>query len=141
MPYGLKSTHCGKGHELETTDAGRRQCFPCKKANRLDWNSKHPDEVVRNSKRGNLKRLYGLTQEQVDAMLIAQNGCCAACGVQGSNPRSFAGGLFIDHCHPTGKVRGLLCNVCNPALALLENPARYAALKSYLIRYTTGDPV
>lgn len=141
MPYSATTTHCGRGHALSRLPSGHWDCRDCKRTRRVDWNAKNPESVVRNSRRGNLKRLYGLTPEQVEVMLTAQNGCCAACGVKGSNPRSFAGGLLIDHCHRTGQVRGLLCNVCNPALALLENPARYAALKNYLIRYTTGEPV
>ena len=45
-------------------------------------------------------------------MLGAQNGRCAICG----RPETEAGGLAVDHCHATGKVRGLLCTLCNTAL-------------------------
>lgn len=57
---------------------------------------------------------YGMTVEDHDAMLAAQDGVCAICG----NPPDpdgvrAASRLHIDHDHATGRVRGLLCNLCN----------------------------
>lgn len=60
-----------------------------------------------------LKR-YGLTQEEYEALLVRSGGCCEICGVpEVSAPK---GRLHIDHCHSTGKVRGLLCQRCNHGL-------------------------
>ena len=42
-------------------------------------------------------------------MEAAQDGRCAICG-------AVSGRLFVDHCHTTGNVRGLLCVACNNAL-------------------------
>jgi hypothetical protein len=73
--------------------------------------------------------MYGITVEDFDSMIKNQNGECAICGgvrviVQG--------GLCVDHCHKTNKVRGLLCNHCNTALGkfddnieLLKNAIKY----------------
>ena len=49
-----------------------------------------------------------LTDEQYYAMLKAQNGACALCGRLPKRRR-----LCNDHCHYTGRVRGLLCSKCN----------------------------
>ncbi|WP_442942261.1 endonuclease VII domain-containing protein [Nonomuraea sp. NBC_00507] len=60
-------------------------------------------------------------------MLEAQGGACAACR------RVTDQNLHVDHCHTTGKVRGLLCVGCNTALGLLaEDSERIRGLLGYL---------
>src|SRR6266851_2205326 len=56
-----------------------------------------------------LKR-YGISEEEYERLLRLQNGVCAICK---EKPE---GWLCVDHCHLTGKVRGLLCKNCNSAL-------------------------
>ena len=71
-------------------------------------------------RRSHLKRKYGMTIEQYDAMLEAQGGGCFICG---RPPREDIS-LHVDHDHSTGKVRGILCFCCNNALAdFQEDPA------------------
>lgn len=65
-----------------------------------------------------LKRQYGLTPGEFDAMLIHQLGGCAICGTELRRGRKNA---HVDHCHETGQVRGLLCGACNAALGLLKD--------------------
>jgi hypothetical protein len=57
-----------------------------------------------------LMRTYGITTEIKNAMFKAQNGQCAICNKPSTD---FQQGLLIDHCHETGRVRGLLCWICN----------------------------
>jgi hypothetical protein len=60
---------------------------------------------------GQIKATYGITGAQYDELFESQNGCCAICDEQASQlPRKR---LFVDHCHTTGEVRGLLCQHCN----------------------------
>lgn len=54
-------------------------------------------------------RLYGLTEDEYQAMLGVQDGRCAMCGQSMKRPH-------VDHDHETGKVRGLLCKGCNTGL-------------------------
>lgn len=65
-----------------------------------------------------LKHRYGITLEDYERRLIEQDGKCAICKQPpGKNVRAHWGGkLCVDHCHDTGKVRGLLCNDCNLAV-------------------------
>ena len=56
-----------------------------------------------------LKGAYGITSEYYYQMLKEQNGVCKICG--GVNKNGYS--LYIDHCHKTNKVRGLLCHNCN----------------------------
>ena len=64
-------------------------------------------------RRSHLKRKYGMTIEEYDAMLEAQGGGCYICG---RPPREDIS-LHVDHAHSTGRVRGILCFRCNNALA------------------------
>ena len=73
---------------------------------------------------------FGITIEEYNIMLAAQNGTCSICG----NPPN-GKHLAIDHNHDTGKIRGLLCDRCNMVLGkmnsaeLLGKAANYLALK------------
>lgn len=60
---------------------------------------------------------YGLSKEEYDDLFIKQNNKCAICG------REFNETLkaFVDHCHITGKVRGLLCTNCNTLLGMAKD--------------------
>lgn len=56
---------------------------------------------------------YDITLEYYNSLLIAQNFCCAICNIPETLLKKK---LSIDHCHKSGKVRGLLCHSCNVAL-------------------------
>lgn len=64
-----------------------------------------------------IKKLYGLLPEQLTKMVQEQNNKCKICNrpPQGKRP------LAIDHCHKSGRVRGLLCYRCNRSVALLDD--------------------
>lgn len=77
-----------------------------------------------------LRKSYGLSSAERDAMVVRQGGACASCG---DVPTST---LNVDHDHVTGQVRDLLCARCNTALGLLlESPGRIEALARYLRRH------
>lgn len=65
-----------------------------------------------------LKRNYGLTIQQYNAMFEAQKGCCAICSKHQS---TLPVRLCVDHSHVTNKVRGLLCHACNKGLGLFQD--------------------
>jgi hypothetical protein len=76
-----------------------------------------------------LRRVYGLSLEEYDAMLDRQGGVCAICKKKPDEGKP----LFIDHCHVTGMVRGLLCHKCNMVLAFgNDNPDILHAAIAYL---------
>ena len=66
-----------------------------------------------------IKRTYDFTFEQYEQMYDAQNGKCAICESRIGNSRT--GRLFVDHCHTTNKVRGLLCSNCNHGLGQFKD--------------------
>ena len=59
-----------------------------------------------------LTRTYGLSQEDYFNMLDKQDYCCPICLLPVDKEMHY-GKFVVDHCHNSGKVRGLLCNKCN----------------------------
>lgn len=69
-----------------------------------------------------LKKTYGVTLEWYEEQLAKQEGLCAICG----KPETviICGkqiSLAVDHCHDTGKVRGLLCKTCNTVIGTFNH--------------------
>lgn len=62
-------------------------------------------------------RRYGLTMDQAELM---RAGGCAICGRTEVEGR-WANNLHIDHCHETGRVRGVLCHGCNVSLGHFQH--------------------
>lgn len=93
------------------------------------WQSLSPSERKRRNQRKKLLKRYGLTIEQWEAMRDSQNGLCAICEQPPSKERDF----HVDHCHQTGRVRGLLCVRCNTSLAWFERvQGRVGRVMKYL---------
>jgi hypothetical protein len=65
----------------------------------------------------NLKT-FGLTIEDYEEMSHAQNQQCAICG---TTQCTSGKRLAVDHCHETGRIRGLLCMRCNQAIGKLND--------------------
>lgn len=92
-----------------------------------EWRKQNPERVREN----NLKK-FGIGVEQYDALLISQNKGCAICGGQNSNGRALA----VDHCHKTGKIRGLLCSGCNRGIGLLgDSSCRLKLAAEYVAKW------
>jgi hypothetical protein len=107
----------------------RHRCKTCHaEAARAEW-AKSPErrakdrERLRRWRKANpakvraqdLRKLYSLDAASFEAMLIAQQRRCAIC--ETPNPGC------VDHCHLTGRVRGILCRACNTGLGqFYDNP-------------------
>jgi hypothetical protein len=102
------------------------------------WRLANPDRVKEHRKnnrqknyRQELVRKYGVEFEWFDNQFELQNGQCAVCKKEliGSDKQNKP---HVDHCHTTGKVRGILCNRCNTVLGLCNDDQK---LFTNLIRY------
>ena len=86
-----------------------------------------------------LKKVYGITIEQYDAMLEAQSGVCAICEKPEVTPNKATGlprDLSVDHCHGKGHVRALLCSRCNAGLGNFnDDPVLLQTAINYLTRH------
>jgi hypothetical protein len=86
----------------------------------------------------NLKRVYGIGINEYDILLEKQDHKCAICGSTDPKGRKSGRGggvdvFYVDHCHTTGKVRGLLCNICNRSMGYLgDNTQTLQSMIKYL---------
>jgi len=108
--YKSSSSPDGKHHYCKQccTEYKREEYQSWSKERRQKFNTKTPEKRRQYS----LKQLYGITVEEYKEMHVKQGGVCAICS--GTNKSGKP--LFVDHCHESGKVWGLLCMHCNHAL-------------------------
>jgi ribosomal protein L24E len=93
------------------------------------WRLANPGKSRASVNAARLKREYGITAADYEALLVQQGGCCAICCSEPSPDRR----LSVDHNHVTGDVRGLLCQSCNSVLGYAyDNPERLRAAAKYL---------
>lgn len=148
-------TSCGKSRDDSSFVKGRSRCRSCVNENtRARYRASRDERLLYKKQYNNdnavqrreyqaeyrksnpgiiwaqaLKR-YGITPEQYAEMEDSQDGRCAACGGEQDNKRARV--LCVDHCHNSGRVRGLLCTTCNVALGMLkEQPDRILRLARY----------
>jgi hypothetical protein len=96
---------------------------------------KHREKRILCTRAGQYKKLYGITIEQYWEMVNQQNNLCAVC----KNPPNI-NNLAVDHCHKTGKVRGLLCQSCNSGIGKLrDNKELLLAAIQYLDKYNVDQ--
>ncbi len=76
-------------------------------------------ETKKKLKIRNLYKRYGITLDEYLALCEAQHHCCKICNV--SKEELGTSGLVVDHDHPSGKIRGVLCNNCNTLLGYAKD--------------------
>jgi len=125
----------------------RRPKYSKTKEKQREYNDK---TMARHGRRYRLAK-YRLTPELFSAMLAAQNHQCLLCeaviseetqlgprqgGLSGYRKLATATTVCVDHCHVTGKVRGLLCMLCNRGLGdFKDDPDRMRRAADYLERH------
>lgn len=96
----------------------QKHCKVCSKAIHDRWKEQNPGKIQEHVANARRRKEFGVEPEQYRAMMEAQDGVCALCGQknQRKNKDGSHYALTIDHCHSSGAIRGLLCNMCNPLL-------------------------
>ena len=113
-------------------------CKECNIQKSKKWRVDNPEKA----KTLNYRKKYNLTYEQVGELRLKCGYRCEICDInEAQAPR---GSLFVDHCHETGEVRGMLCLNCNNLLGsakdqvgVLSNAMQY--LKSTSQRGKDND--
>lgn len=115
------------GKDPKVRSGRRARCRKCEYAWRYDF-----------TRTDYLKKRYGIDKGDYAAMLERQGGACAICRrveVPSMTGLHKAGILSVDHCHESGRIRGLLCRRCNAGLAHLgDDPKRIASAVFYMRR-------
>jgi Recombination endonuclease VII len=91
------------------------------------WRRANRDKLSARNRDKYMKRRYGISRADYDALFERQGGVCAICRKR-SKER-----LCVDHCHVTGMIRGLLCRKCNFGLgSLCDDQRALVAALAYL---------
>ena len=85
-------------------------CKECEVQRAQTWNSDNKEKLKRSSRNSSFKRKYDITLDQYEDIAKSQNNKCLICEEETKR------NLAVDHCHETGKIRGLLCMNCNIGL-------------------------
>lgn len=153
---GRHKTYCkgcvnrrNKGYRASNPSKARDLESVWRKNNRDKINARHREWTKKNPRprRGTpekdrayaLKKKYGLSPEDFDQLWESQKGLCVICGCEmipftigkrGGESRS----AVVDHNHDTGKVRGILCRLCNVGLgSFRDNWDLLVSAASYLL--------
>jgi len=121
--YSRKGSKDGKeGICKSCRDVKRRTNPAFEESRRKAWQKM---DTKRKGKRWgyHLSKTYGLSEAQYYTMLEEQNYACAICSLPVDEEEHY-GKFVVDHCHNTGKVRGLLCNKCNLMLGNAKDDIR-----------------
>ena len=104
------------------------RCRECQSRQDADHYRKNKDEICKRTNDAHLVREFGITRSEYDKMVAARHGLCDICKKSQTPKR-----LAVDHCHDTGRIRGLLCQSCNMGMGLLgDDPDRLIAAVNYL---------
>lgn len=108
------------------------RCDFCKKHQAADQRIRYRVTKQRNPGRrqeSNRAYRYGAERGQYEAMLLEQASRCKICASEADEDKP----LVMDHCHATGRIRGLLCRRCNGLLgSAKDSPDLLAAAIAYL---------
>ena len=80
-----------------------------------------------------LMNKYSISKDDFDLMLKNQSNSCKICRTDNPGPK---GTFSVDHCHDSGKVRGLLCHSCNVGLGAFKDNEHFL---SSAIEYLGGN--
>jgi hypothetical protein len=90
------------------------RCKECDHARNRVYHNKNREKITKQMLVSHRRRLYGITEEEYNNMILSQNNLCAICN-RPSNKT-----LHVDHNHTTGKIRGLLCSNCNTGIGFFN---------------------
>ena len=140
--------NCTNTKSISDFHKGASQCKDCAKVYAKEYREKNYTKVrevqkasyqkyqEKYKKRADVRRIerdYGLSEEDYQALIKKQNNRCAICDKTGGFGLEK---LVIDHCHKSGKVRGMLCRLCNTSLGGFRDNEEQLMNAIYYLRRT-----
>lgn len=107
--------HITEFHWTGKKTGRRRQCKSCLVEKARVHRNSNREQYRRYSLKWYLNATYGMSLEEYDKMLAEQNEACKICKSR-FDLKDQSRRPHVDHCHTTGKVRGILCFTCNTAI-------------------------
>lgn len=130
MAYNPEHYQANKAKYAAKSKAWRMANPEKARANRKRYYEENKETSLEYSKWYSLNKKFSLSKEQYKLLLEKQKHVCAICG------KGCTKALAVDHCHTTGKVRGLLCNNCNRGIGhLKENIENLSNAITYLQKF------
>ncbi len=107
------------------------RCISCSKAYSKKNLKRFRGKNTKRKQKERWHKDFGMTEFDYLEMFRKQNGKCAICGVSHLELKKI---LSVDHCHETGKVRGLLCTDCNFGIGHLKDNPKIVELAAEYLR-------
>ena len=121
--------------ELINPDLGTIKCSKCERdlpREKMKTRNGNPTRMCRMCSK--LEERYRLTYVEYSEMQKEQRGKCAICLKNIYESSNASTRIVVDHCHKSGKVRGLLCTSCNAGLGSLKKRVTSDRVEQYLSR-------
>lgn len=131
---GLVKTLDGFWNDKRNLSGRYSICKKCKTESTIRWRTENREKYnaqmrAYNQKhrfRIHLKQQYGIGLEDYENLKMNQDSKCAIC-------ERMADRLVVDHCHNSGRIRGLLCYSCNRSISIFEHAKLIDKVMRYLI--------
>ena len=129
MPLTKKCTVCKESKSVteyykdsRSKDSYSYRCRDCEKKARIKYRKGSRESYLKSVRKNYRKRVYGLNEEAFKEIWLKQGGKCPVCEKELTDElgtKHLPSKAVIDHCHDTGKIRGILCTMCNKGIGLL----------------------
>lgn len=125
-----------KIREIQRKSNAKRSLIPEISEAKRDYQARYREANAETLRHKERERKFGISREIYSQMLQAQNGVCAICGNPETATRlGVVKALSVDHCHATGRIRGLLCSDCNTGIGKLKDDLK---ILQSAIQYLSG---
>lgn len=125
MKESTKTYHCWRCKERKTLEEFYKDstratgisscCKSCKSGYNAELNKRNPELYKERHKYYQVKYKYGLSKEEYNLLLKKYSNKCA------NKNCSSRLRLYVDHCHDSNRIRGILCSKCNFALGHVDD--------------------
>jgi len=132
--------YCKREHDYsiygKIDKRGNFYCTKCQRISQKEWLEKNEGKTKEIKRKSHFKTKYGISVKDYEQMEKDHKGCCAICGI---HKNGFDKDLYIDHCHDSNKVRGLLCQSCNSGLGFFKDNIRLMLKAIEYLEYSRED--